>query len=185
MLSATCRYHRLSQSPEAWVTLVLHSSEQLLTALGTLEAKVSLHGLIVEGPLFGDGVWRQLGTIKKTDRIVDGLVSRVQAITTLDMSTAIILDIISYLAIALCADNERSITSLVDAMELLLLPNRPKRRDPSFEMSLAALVRLCRISTSETRARLESEFELVAATGKASSSQLRDETVSSRHLRSY
>jgi hypothetical protein len=179
VLSATCRYHRLSQSPEAWVSLVLNSVEQLLTASGTLEAKVSLHGLIIKGPLFGDGVWHQLATIKKTDRIVDELISRVQAITTLDMSIAITLDIISYLAIALCADNERSITSLVGAIEGMLLPVTPTRRDTSFGISLAALVRLGRISTPETRARLDSEFGLVAATSKASNTELRDETVSS------
>ena len=179
MLSATCRYHRLSHSPEAWVSLVLNSVEQLLAASGTSEAKVSLHGLIVKGPLFGDGVWNQLATIKKTDRIVDELISRVQAISTLDVLTAVTLDIISYLAVALCADNVRSITSLVGAIEALLQPVKPKRRDTSFELSLAALVRLGRISTPEIRARLDSEFELIAATGKASSSELRDETVSS------
>jgi hypothetical protein len=178
MLSATCRYHRLSQSPEAWVTLVLDSVEQLLTASGTLEAKVSLHGLIINGPLFGDGVWHQLDTTKKIDRIEEGLTSRVQDITSLDMSTAITLDIISHLAIALYADKERSINPLVGAMEALLQPVKPKRRDTSFELSLAALVRLGRISTPETRARLDSEFGLMAATGKASSSELRDETVS-------
>ena len=183
MLSAICRYHRLSQSPETWVTLVLASVEQLLAASGALEAKLSLHGLIIHGPLFGDGVWHQLRTIKKTDGIVEGLISRVQTITSLDISTAITLDIISYLAIALCADNERSITSLAGAMEALLQPVKSKRRDTSFELSLAALVRLGRNSTPDTRARLDSEFDLVAATGKASSSDLRDETVSPVRLR--
>jgi hypothetical protein len=177
MLSATFRYHRLSQSPEAWVTLVLASVEQLLAASVTAEATRSIHQLILGGPLFSDRLWQQFNTIRKTDRIVDELLSRIQALTNLDSSSAITVDIISYLAMSLCAESEHSITSLVVAIEALLLPVNFKRRDAAYEVALAALVRLGRMGNSQIRARLDSEFGLAAASSKASSAELREEIV--------
>jgi len=176
ILSATCRYHRLSQSPEIWVALVVTSVEQLLISLGSPEARLSLHQAIVEGPLFSDAIWQQLSSIRKTDQIVKLLLSRLDTMTRLDTSTAIVLDIISYLAIALCA--EEAITSVIDTIEALLLPIKPKRRDSAFDLSLAALVRLGRRSSPEIRAKLGSDYDLAGAASATSSTELRAEAVS-------
>jgi hypothetical protein len=115
--------------------------------------------------------------MRRTEEIVERLLTRLQVISNLDLSSAITVDIISHLAIALCADNQRPITPFITTLEALLLSVKQKRRDSAFELSLAALVRLGRIGGPATRARLDYEFAFASSTRKASSAGLREETV--------
>jgi hypothetical protein len=143
-----------------------------------------LHRSIVDGPLLGEGMSVQMRSIRKTDQVIDELVSQIKTIVKLDASSAVLLDTLSRFAFTLCREDESSIHRLVVVLEALILPvcmgHPSEQREAFMELSLAALVRLGRVGNEESRARLDSEFNLVGMTSNATNNYLREETVSHR-----
>jgi hypothetical protein len=179
LLSAAFRYHRLSQTPDHWYLLVWDSIDLLLQAAQTDKARLSLHRLLTSGPLFSDQVVRGMKAIRKKNQIIDCLVARVHAVVDMNLSRAITIDVLSRCALALCPHDQQGVDSLVSAFETPMnsFPKAPKKTDPVFELSLAALIRVGRIGDNATRARLESEYGLNEISRKASTDGLREETV--------
>ena len=179
---ATFRYHRLSQTLGIWFATVLASMGQLLQSTATHATKHPLHRSIVDGPLLGENMSGEMKNIRKTKQVDDELLSQIRTVVKLDVYSAVLLDALSRLAFITCREEASSIDRLVVALEALILPmytkGRSEQRESYIELSLAALVRLGRVGNEETRARLDSEFDLVGLASTAATDELRKEIVS-------
>lgn len=124
----------------------------------------------------------EMKNIRKTKQVVDELLSQIRTVVKLDVYSAVLLDALSRLAFITCREEASSIDRLVVALEALILPmyikGRSEQRESYIELSLAALVRLGRVGNEETRARLDSEFDLVGLASTAATDELRKEIVS-------
>jgi hypothetical protein len=183
LLLATLRYHLLSNTAEAWFSTVISALGALVDEATTNDVAQSIRQLVVRGPLFGDQLQRNMSLVRQKDSVVQMMTSRIRAIASLTPPAGVILDVLSRCCVLLFPISTEASADVLSAFENTLSTHPSSStqtlpRDMTYELCLAATIRIGRHGDVDSRTRFNERHDLQRIVQSAQSEDLREESVS-------